>query len=150
MRVLHTLFAGLFLAASTLARRVAFSLLFLGGTLVLGQATAGTLFAFEITGSLATARLEHTATLLPNGKVLVAGGYTGTTYLASAELYDPASGTWTATGSLVTARGIHTATLLPNGKVLVVGVRISLAARSRARNFTIRRTGHGRQPAVSA
>ena len=73
------------------------------------------------TGSLATARYHHTATLLPNGKVLVAGGFDGSGYLASAELYDPASGTWTATGSLATARDYHTATLLPNGKVLVAG-----------------------------
>ena len=114
--------------------------------------------------------MSHTATLLPNGKVLVAGGSgrqrlisraRNSTIrragpgrppaaspphavshgdvaaqrqgarrrrlqrlngdLASAELYDPASGTWTATGSLATARYIHTATLLPNGKVLVAG-----------------------------
>ncbi len=73
------------------------------------------------TGSLGTARDYHTATLLPNGKVLVAGGFGNSGILASAELYDPASGTWTATGSLGTARNGHTATLLPNGKVLVAG-----------------------------
>ena len=44
--------------------------------------------------------------MLPNGKVLVAGGDNGSRHLASAELYDPASGTWTATGSLNTARAI--------------------------------------------
>ena len=73
------------------------------------------------TGSLATARSGfHTATLLPNGKVLVAGGAVSSgTYLASAELYDPASGIWSATGSLVIGRGFHTATLLPNGGVLI-------------------------------
>ena len=72
------------------------------------------------TGSLVTARSRHTATLLPNGKVLVAGGNNGSA-LSSAELYDPATGTWTATGSLGTARERPTATLLPNGKVLVAG-----------------------------
>src|SRR6266568_4462310 len=88
---------------------------------VLSQALAWT-----STGSMATARHYHTATLLDSGKVLVAGGvpassaYTGT-WLASAELYDPATGTWSATGSLATSRTDHTATLLPSGKVLVVG-----------------------------
>jgi len=76
---------------------------------------------FVSTGSLATARNGHTATLLPNGKVLVAGGGDINGIHASAELYDPASGTWSATGSLATARFFHTATLLPNGKVLVAG-----------------------------
>ena len=77
---------------------------------------------WSATGSLATARVYHTATLLPNGKVLVAGGAdTRGDYVASAELYDQASGTWTTTGSLNTARFAHTATLLPNGKVLVAG-----------------------------
>jgi hypothetical protein len=71
------------------------------------------------TGSLNAARLQHTATLLPNGKVLVAGGFSTAGFLNSAELYDPASGTWSATGSLHTARAVHTATLLPNGKILV-------------------------------
>src|SRR5438034_10855660 len=76
-------------------------------------------FTFGNTGSLSTARDAHTATLLPNGKVLVAGGQNSGGYLISAELYDAASGMWTATSSLNTARDFHTATLLPNGKVLV-------------------------------
>ena len=100
------------------------------------------------TGSLATARDIHTATLLPNGKVLVAGGTNDFGTLASAELYDPASGTWTATGSLITARASHTATLLPNGKVLVAGGYGDFTF-SRARNSTIRRAGPGRPPAAS-
>ena len=77
--------------------------------------------AWTATNSLNTARVAHTATLLPNGKVLVAGGFGTSSYLTSAELYDPASGSWTATGSLNTARENHTATLLPNGNVLVAG-----------------------------
>jgi uncharacterized repeat protein (TIGR01451 family) len=72
-------------------------------------------------GSLGMARDLHTATLLPNGTVLVVGGYDGTNSLASAELYDPVNGTWTTTGSLGIARKGHTATVLPNGTVLVVG-----------------------------
>ena len=62
----------------------------------------------------------HTATLLPNGKVLVAGGRNGG-YLASAELYDPATGTWTNDRLAQHRAHWHTATLLPNGKVLVAG-----------------------------
>ena len=56
------------------------------------------------TGSIHPAREVHTATLLPNGQVLVAGGYDGGDCFASAELYDPATGLWTATGSMATAR----------------------------------------------
>jgi hypothetical protein len=76
---------------------------------------------WTVTGSLNTARDAHTATLLPNGMVLVAGGIDSLNPLNSAELYDPASGTWTVTGSLNTARDLHTATLLSNGMVLVAG-----------------------------
>jgi N-acetylneuraminic acid mutarotase len=66
-------------------------------------------------------RWEHTATLLSNGKVLVAGGFSGGPATNSAELYDPASGIWEVTGSMNIARSEHTATLLVNGKVLVAG-----------------------------
>ena len=73
------------------------------------------------TGTLAAERTQHTATRLPNGKVLVAGGWNSSVFLYSTELYDPASGTWTNTGSLNIARSRHTATLLANGLVLVAG-----------------------------
>jgi hypothetical protein len=80
---------------------------------------------FTSTGSMITSRAYHTATLLPNGGVLIAGGETlggGTfTVLTSAELYDPATGTFTATGILNTARSFHTATLLKNGMVMLAG-----------------------------
>jgi large repetitive protein len=73
------------------------------------------------TGSLQTGRDYHTATRLADGKVLVAGGYTGSASLASGELYDPATGQWSPGGILAHARFRHTATLLTNGKVLVAG-----------------------------
>jgi uncharacterized delta-60 repeat protein len=78
-------------------------------------------FTFDNTGSLNTARVHHTATLLSNGKVLAAGGENNSGSLSSAELYDPANGSWTNTGSLNTVRRYHTATLLPNGNVLLAG-----------------------------
>src|SRR6187431_191645 len=61
---------------------------------------------------LTTARQQHTATLLPNGKVLFAGGTPGFSGTNRAELYDPATGVSTPTGSLVAGRTRHTATLL--------------------------------------
>lgn len=75
---------------------------------------------FSATGSMTTSRIFHTATLLPNGKVLIAGGSSGRP-TSSAELYDPSTGVFTATGSMTLARARHTATLLPSGKVLIIG-----------------------------
>jgi len=67
-------------------------------------------------------RFEATATLLPNGQVLIAGGvaHEGASS-ATAELYDPATGGFALTGGLLTGRAHHTATLLQNGKILIVG-----------------------------
>jgi len=73
------------------------------------------------TGSMASPRQSQTATLLQNGKVLVAGGVNAGTYLSSAELYDPSAGTWSSAGTMSTPRYGSTATLLPSGKVLVAG-----------------------------
>ena len=83
------------------------------------------------TGSMSTARIGFTATLLQNGQVLVMGGAelaNQTVILSSAELYNPATGTWTATGSMSTARSGHTATLLPNGQVLAAGGEACVSA----------------------
>ena len=74
--------------------------------------------AWTATGSLQVARQGFTATLLPDGRVLVVGGAGDS---RSAELYDPTAGTWRATAPLIFPRAVHTATLLPNGNVLVIG-----------------------------
>ena len=76
---------------------------------------------FFLTGSLNDARQFHTATMLNSGLVLIAGGIGVNGPLASAELYDPAAGTFTPTGSLNNPRSQHTATLLQNGTVLIAG-----------------------------
>jgi hypothetical protein len=75
---------------------------------------------FSPTGSLNTARHRHSATLLPDGRVLVIAGYGSGAWLSSAEIYDPATGLWSPTQPLF-AHGVnHTATVLKDGRVLVV------------------------------
>src|SRR5450432_1938965 len=98
---------------SGLFRLVMLLPLLLGAGLTLVRPCAGAPFTFEQTGSLQVARQGHTATSLPNGLVLVAGGYSNGA-LASAEVYDPVHRTWTQTGDLATARFSATATLLEN------------------------------------
>jgi hypothetical protein len=76
-----------------------------------------------MTGSMSSSRLYDTATLLPTGEVLMAGGLGGdeAQSIATAELYYPVSGTFTLTGSMTTTRASASAALLPNGQVLVAG-----------------------------
>jgi len=81
---------------------------------------------FTLTGAMVTAREQHTATLLADGRVLIVGGTTstGTGNLqptATAELYDPSTGSFSVTGPMAEARTFHTATLLPSGEVLIAG-----------------------------
>jgi hypothetical protein len=82
--------------------------------------------AFSPAGAMTTARALHTATLLANGNVLIAGGFQGgvNSPVPSAELYDPSTGAFTPTGAMINLRGPHAATLLADGKVLMTGCAI--------------------------
>jgi hypothetical protein len=83
---------------------------------------------WTVTGSLHTPRYSHTATLLTSGLVLVAGGQSTNAYpdiTASAELYNPATGLWTAVNPMFIQRDSQTATLLPNGQVLIAGGQVT-------------------------
>ncbi|MDC0712653.1 kelch repeat-containing protein [Stigmatella sp. ncwal1] len=76
---------------------------------------------WSLTGGMTTPRYYHQAVLLPSGKVLVTAGY-NTAWLDTAEVYDPASGTWAPAGRMQQARNQgYALTVLPSGKVLVTG-----------------------------
>ena len=81
-------------------------------------------------GNMLTPHAYHIATLLPDGRVLVAGGLVNDRLdgkvSASAELFDPSNGKWTATKRMLETRWGHTATLLPDGKVLVAGTYVNI------------------------
>src|SRR5258708_2361396 len=91
--------------------------------LLLGALTLTELYdpatgTWSYTGSLNTGRYAHTATPLPDGKVLVGGGINNLLVLSSAEIYDPSNGTWSLTASMNSPRELDGAILLPNNRVL--------------------------------
>jgi Ca2+-binding RTX toxin-like protein len=101
-----------------------------GRAIVIGSSGCGTgaeiwspsTGAWTSAGTISAGGCDHTATLLVNGKVLVAGGRAaGVTPFARSELYDPATNTWAPAGAMGTGRRDHEATLLPDGRVLVSG-----------------------------
>ena len=110
--------------------RVSFvlSILLLGLVVQAPMALAQSAGMFSATGNMTTPRFFHTATLLPNGKVLIVGGYTVCDPtcgpVTTAELYDPATGTFTPTGRM-TAAYVTGAVLLPDGRVLIAGADIT-------------------------
>lgn len=93
---------------------------FSAAPMVLAQ-PSGAFTVQSLTGNMVMPRCFHTATLLGDGRVLMAGGNTGNTVVASAELYDPSTGTFSLIGQMSMPRAAHTATLLADGRVLIAG-----------------------------
>jgi hypothetical protein len=113
---------------------------------------------FTPTGSMTVPRTGQTITMLRDGRVLLTGGDQNAGFrsqLASAEIYDPGSGTFTATGSMSTPREGHTATILRDGRVLVAGGSPNgIQTTDSAEIYdpasgTFSRTGHLHQPRVA-
>lgn len=77
--------------------------------------------SFRAVAPMTTPRASHKAIALPDGRVLVSGGWTGSRATASAEVYDPTTGRWTAVSDMAEARASHNALLLPDDRVLIVG-----------------------------
>jgi len=88
-------------------------------------------------GQMADARGGHTATLLPNGHVLVVGGNNGSATLSGVEDYDPGANRWSEDAPMSVARWLHTSTLLPNSQVVVLGGADGTTALNSAERFNL-------------
>src|SRR5690349_9068601 len=109
-------------------RRIRKSALGILATVLLGtsagfdnSASAANSGTWTATGNMHVARESHTATLLTNGEVVVAGGEGSNGVTAASEIYDPPSASWSAVGNLNVARASQGAVLLPSGEILVAG-----------------------------
>ena len=107
-------------------------------TLFLAAGVKAEAQTWSFTGSMGAQRAFHTATVLNNGEVLVVGGRNRILYgLGTAELYNPATGTFSPTGNLNNRRAQHTATLLQNGRVLVAGGTYTVFSNSGTQTFCL-------------